>query len=64
MLNPANARALLLAGCLVFALAGCPKEEGPAEKAGKKIDNAAEDVGEHLKDLGDKIEDSAEGHKH
>lgn len=42
--------AVLVLGMLVIGVAGCPKKEGPAERAGKAIDKAAEKVGEKLKD--------------
>ncbi|WP_272701513.1 transport-associated protein [Desulfovibrio sp. Fe33] len=45
----------VVAACLVlfaFAAFGC-SEEGPMEKAGKKIDQAAEDAGDAAKDAGD-----------
>ena len=45
-----------LAAC-VLAGAGC-KEEGPAEKAGKELDKAAEKTKEGLKDAGDKLKEA------
>jgi uncharacterized protein HemX len=66
--------ALLLAAALaVGGLYGC-KQEGPAETAGKKIDNAVEKTGEALEKAGektgdalekagDKIEDTVKGEK-
>lgn len=35
---------------------GCEKE-GPAEKAGKKIDQAIDKAGDTLKELGEKVKD-------
>jgi uncharacterized protein YjbJ (UPF0337 family) len=43
----------------VFALAAC-EHEGPAEKAGKKIDNAVDDAGDAVKDAGDKVKDAVD----
>ncbi|AOU98050.1 hypothetical protein BI364_08815 [Acidihalobacter yilgarnensis] len=47
---------------LAVMLAGCQSHEGPAEKAGKKIDNAAsqvkKDVGNATDKAGKKIEDA------
>jgi hypothetical protein len=34
----------LLAGVFILNLAGCVEKEGPAEGAGEKLDDAAEDV--------------------
>ncbi len=50
-------KSLLAILCSVFAigLAGC-KQEGPAEKAGKELDKAAQQFGEGVKDLGDKVQ--------
>lgn len=47
-----------LAVTFVFALAGCEKE-GPAERAGEKIDNSAEKAGQQVEKAGDKIQDAA-----
>lgn len=48
-------------GILVAGLSGC--EKGPAEKAGKAIDNAAEKTGQQIDKAGDKIEDAANNAK-
>ena len=40
---------------LLFMLSAC--EQGPAEKAGEKIDNAAESVGDAAEDAVDEVED-------
>lgn len=40
----------------LFVGAGC-QNEGPAEKAGKKIDNVIEEVKDKAEDVGDKAED-------
>ncbi|MEA2626384.1 MAG: hypothetical protein QOD06_2429 [Candidatus Binatota bacterium] len=34
----------LLVGVFMLNLAGCVEKEGPAEKAGEKLDDAADDV--------------------
>ena len=46
---------LMAAGLILVAC----EREGPAEQAGKKIDNAAKDTGQAVKDAGKKIEDAA-----
>mgnify|MGYP000569027678 CR=1 FL=1 len=43
-------------------LAAC-EEEGPAEKAGEKIDNAGEEMGEAIEEFGDSVEDAADDAK-
>lgn len=50
---------LLGAVCIAFviSIAGC-EQEGPAEEAGKEIDQAAEKAGEELEEAGEDIEDA------
>lgn len=55
-----NITSLLAAGLLVTAISGCQKEEGPAERAGKAMDNAVENAGKQLEKAGEKIQDAAE----
>jgi hypothetical protein len=49
---------------LLAALYGCQKPEGPAEKAGQRIDNAVEKTSEKIdqttEKLGDKVEKAGE----
>lgn len=48
--------------CLVGLLAvgtGC-EQEGPAEKAGKQIDQTIEEAGDAIEDAGDKIEETTD----
>jgi hypothetical protein len=52
--------ALIMTAALV-ALPGCMKKEGPAEQAGKSLDNAAESVGEKVEDAGEAMQDAAQG---
>jgi len=47
--------ALLVAGLAVAGLSACEKE-GPAEKAGKAIDEAASDMSDSTKEAMDDIE--------
>jgi type IV secretory pathway VirB6-like protein len=55
-----SATALLAGGVLVFGLAACEKREqaaggeGPAERAGQHIDQAAAKAGQELNKLADK----------
>jgi len=41
---------------------GCQKE-GPAERAGKQVDQATEKVGQQIEKAGDSIKDAAHGGK-
>lgn len=47
---------------LLIALPGCQKE-GPAEHAGKAVDNAMEKTGQQIEKVGQDIEDTAKGEK-
>lgn len=57
--NKRSAVALIAAGLMALALAGCQKQEGPAEKAGKQIDNAVSQAGQQIEKAGDKIQEAA-----
>ena len=50
---------VLAAGLLLAGLAGCQKEEGPAERAGKALDNAVQEAGKQIEKAGEKIQDAA-----
>jgi hypothetical protein len=47
---------------LALAIAGCERE-GPAERAGKNVDQAAKQAGDNLEQAGKEIERAAEGKK-
>ncbi len=47
----------------VAAVSACPRQEGPAEQAGKQVDEAVEQGGEQLEEAGENVEDAAEGQK-
>ncbi|WP_207062112.1 hypothetical protein [Motiliproteus sp. SC1-56] len=47
-----------LAFALVAGLTGCDSSDGPAEEAGKKMDEAMETTKEKLEELGDKMSDA------
>ena len=53
----------LVIGALLVALAGCQKQEGPAEKAGKEVDEAAQTVGKQIEKAGESVQDAAKGEK-
>ena len=50
---------LLVAMLALPAIGGCHKE-GPAERAGKEIDNTAHDIKDAAKDAADDIKDAAD----
>lgn len=50
---------LLVMSTILAVLSGCGEQEGPAEEAGKKIDNAAEQAGQQMEKAGDAIQDAA-----
>ena len=58
-------KALPILALLTFLLAslgitGCDMDEGPAEKVGEDIDNAVEETGEAIENVGDKIRDKTQ----
>ncbi|MBE0626960.1 MAG: hypothetical protein IH606_19335 [Burkholderiales bacterium] len=52
-----------LMSALILGLTGCPQKEGPAEKAGKSVDNAMEKAGEKMEQAGKNVQDAAKGDK-
>lgn len=52
-----------LAVSALLALAGCQKEEGPAERAGQQIDKAVGQAGQQMEKAGESIQDAAKGEK-
>ena len=44
----------------VLALAGCDDNKGPMQKAGEKVDNAAEKTGDAVKDAAEKVGDAVD----
>ncbi len=54
--------AILIMGGIIVMLSACQKE-GPAEKAGKAVDNAADITGQQIEKAGDKIQDASKGDK-
>lgn len=53
----------LAVGALFVTLSGCQQQEGPAEQAGKKLDQTTEKVGEQVENAGESIQDAAKGNK-
>lgn len=53
-----NVRLIGIALLCVVGLAACDK--GPAQSAGEKIDDAAEEVGEKMDETADKVEEKLE----
>jgi hypothetical protein len=51
------APALLIISLLFGGLSGCEKQEGPAEKAGKALDEAASDIRDAAEEAKEEIED-------
>ena len=55
--------ATLVAIAILAITAGCQKQEGPAERAGKDVDQAVENVGQQIEKAGDRIQDAAKDDK-
>ena len=60
-LNKAFSLAIIMSAFIV-TLTACEKE-GPAEKAGKAVDNAVDKTGQQVEKAGDKIQDVTKGDK-
>lgn len=60
---PETAKAVVVLGAMLAALAACQKQEGPAERAGKEADKAVENVGKQIEKVGENIQDAAKGNK-
>ncbi len=58
-MNAKKTSLLLILLTLALGLAAC-SQDGPAEKAGEKIDNAAEDFGDAMEEATDDAGDSLE----
>ncbi len=58
--NVTRILAATFAGACCLALNGC-QEQGPAEQAGERIDDAAERTGEAIEDAGEGIREGADG---
>jgi hypothetical protein len=50
---------LILILMTIFALPAC-RERGPAEEAGRNLDEAASDLGDRVREIGDEISDSVQ----
>jgi hypothetical protein len=62
MLNSSKNTGIALAvGLLIAATSGCQKQEGPAEQAGKAVDQAVQRAGQQLEKAGDSLQDTARG---
>jgi hypothetical protein len=57
MITPRNSVFLFVAACSL-AMAACQPAEGPAERAGKSVDNAAKKVGDQVDKAADKVKDA------
>lgn len=55
--------AALVIGVLYLTLPGCQKQEGPAERAGKQVDQTVEKVGQQIEKAGENIQDAAKDAK-
>jgi len=56
--NRRSIMSLAAMALVTLALAGCERE-GPAEKAGKEIDEALSHAGQEIQKVGDSIQDAA-----
>lgn len=61
--NKRSAVVFVAMGIFALTLAGCQKHEGPAEKAGKAIDNTLSQAGQQIEKAGENLSDAAKGAK-
>ena len=52
--------AMVLASALTIGGFACEEKEGPAEKAGEKIDETVEEAGDKIEEAGDKVEEATD----
>jgi len=55
--------AALAMSVLLATLGGCEGQKGPAERAGKGIDNTVDKAGQQIEKAGESIQDTAKGDK-
>jgi predicted small secreted protein len=55
--------AALAMSALLVTLGGCEGQKGPAERAGKGIDNTVDKAGQQIEKAGESIQDTAKGDK-
>jgi hypothetical protein len=48
---------------LILGLVGCAPKEGPAEQAGKSVDQAMDKAGQKIEQAGKNVQDAAKGDK-
>ena len=61
MMKSKTGVAAALAAAVLIVLCGC--EKGPAERAGKQVDQAVDKAGKQMEKAGDKIRDAAKDAK-
>ncbi len=62
MFDPRNGLYVFIA-VVALAVVACQPKEGPAEKAGKAVDNAAQKAGDQIEKAGDKIKETVDDAK-
>lgn len=62
MFNPRNGLYVFIA-MVALAIVACQPKEGPAEKAGKAVDNAAQKAGNQIENAGDRIKETVDDAK-
>ncbi len=62
MFNPKSGLYVFIA-MVALAVVACQPKEGPVEKAGKAVDNAAEKAGNQIEKAGDKIKETVDDAK-
>jgi hypothetical protein len=63
MMNFGKLAGAAMMSVFLLSLAACQKPEGPAERAGKGLDQAMDKAGQNIEKAGDSIQDTAKGEK-
>ena len=61
MKSSKSAMLAITASTLIMLLSGCPKKQGPGERAGKAVDNAMGKAGQKIEKAGESVQDAAKG---
>lgn len=62
MFDPRNGLYVFIA-VVALAVVACQPKAGPAEKAGKAVDDAAQKAGDQIEKAGDKVKDAVDNAK-
>lgn len=59
-MNKTRTALVIASAGLMVALVACQRNEGPAERAGKQVDEVTQKAGEKIEQAGEKVKETAE----